>query len=407
MLFASSDNKANSQRQLVPNTTLSGRNSRKPQSKSNKENLHPYKPKAEAKGKKCWFAEESPQRGNSKDSLFVDSDTEPPKFDFLKLGHADFDLRNVPLKTLFNVSDLSDEKSPDKSKAIPEKMTISKVSSKEASRHYLRNTHEFIKNCFESISNRRSESRSKEARADSREVAGGQMPDLRRLLRTYNKRVSGLLRRRICKRESRRRFRGRVIAFIKGNEDAKDALLRCFRQGVETLPQLLHIFKPETQPKLQQIQENISINQLSNLPRRNYQSKNLKSTIQLFCFKYYFFKMKKKPLKKNKYVAKLQRLTRMSGRQIYKWVWDEEKRFQELAKTCSIRDLHRREQSIYSSWRRIKESFRRKVKDRNLWIVSKIILKSVGFFSEKIEKKIWNVKLKGLLQKSIFMDLSF
>lgn len=404
MFFTSNDNKTENPHQQTKNSNLSGKNSWKHSFKSNKENLVPMNSKRDFKAKKSWFEEESPPKGQSKDSLFVDSDIDAPKQDFLKLGNGDFDLKNLPLRNLFNLSELSAEKSPLKFKSESEKMTISKVSSK-ASNSYLQNTREFVKNCFESISNRKSENFSKEDRGGVSESTTNL--DLSFLLQKYNKNVSNFLKKRISKSGSRKRLTERIKSFLRRHPQLKKSLLDSFRQSVETLPQLLHIFKPESQPKLQQMQENISINQLSNLPRRNYQSKNLKSTIQLFCFKYYFFKMKKKPLQKTKYVSKLQKLTKMSGRQIYKWVWDEEKRFQEMAKTCSIRELHKREQSIFTSWKRIKESFRRKVKDRNLWIVSRIILKSVGFFSEKIEKKIWNVKLKGLLQKSIFMDLSF
>lgn len=399
MFFRSHENKAPGRAKASPAPPLSAKHSWKALSRANKENAGPGEA---APGKPPWLEEDFSRQLQSKDSLFVDSEAEAPKAAFAP-GGAGLEFRAAQLDNLFDFSRASPAKSPARRASASEKDTLSRASPPRRPQTYLERTRDFVRDCFQSISVRRSDRASSEGPRESPAPAA----DLKRLLEKYNRSLRRAWRPRICKRERQERFAARVGAFLRRRPGLRGGLLKGFRQSVESLPQLLHLFRPEPHPQLRRLREHISINQLSSLPRRNYQAKNLKSTIQLFCFKFYFLKMKKRPWKKSKYVAKLQRLTRMSGRQIYKWVWDEEKRFREAARGASAGALGAREQGICRSWARIRDTFRRKVRDRGLWIVGKIMLRSVGFFSPKVEKKIWSVKLKGLLQKSIFMDLSF
>jgi hypothetical protein len=330
----------------------------------------------------------------SKDSLFVESDEELKS----KAINDQFNFKTFQLKNLINLKDsLSNENSGSKLE--------SGMNTIINSKHYLENTKKFVKDCFKSISKSNSHGEDKHLKISVKNP--NEIKNLSALLGYYNNNVKKITKKRISKKYYKQKFEKTVKKFIKKYPHYKDVLHKNFRQSVETFPRLLNIFKPESKPQLKSIQENININQLSNLPKRYYQSKNIKSNIQLFCFKYYFFKMKKNPNKKSKYIKKLKNLTQMTGRQIYKWIWDEDKRYQEILKKCSIDELYKREQKIFNSWKMIKKIFVDKVKKKKLWIINKVILKSIGFFSKKVEEKIWNVKLKGLLHKSIFMDFSF
>jgi hypothetical protein len=378
---------------------------------NNKENIKSKNPKAMLFPKKIETSFlNSPQI--SQDSLFIDSENEISNNHF---GNSDDKL--FQFKNFFKKYMPRENKYSKCSSDESDKNTIfNKPSPKKSSEEYLKNTKNFVKNCFHSISNSNGKNESFALSVNP----GLKIPNTKHKGSTLNpndQQIPSLLRqyntlvkknhKKISKKQKKKRLTQSITSFIQNNPLYREALLKFFRQSVESLPILLHIFKTETKPNLRQIQQNVTLNQLTNFPKRNYQEKSIKSTTQLLCFKYYFCKMKRNPSYRDKYIEKLKNLTKNSQRQIYKWIWDEEKRYRESLKVFSIGEVEAKEKALFRSWKEFKAEFQSKVLRKKLWILDRIVVGQNDLFSEKVYRKICGVKLKGLMQKSIFMDLCY
>lgn len=132
-------------------------------------------------------------------------------------------------------------------------------------------------------------------------------------------------------------------------------------------------------------------------------SKTIKSNLQILCFKYYFLKIKRKSSLKNYYLNKLKRFTNMNSRQIYKWLWDEEKRYQAQCESLTVYELLENQQRIFKSFKQFKKDFQKKVKNKGLLQVNKIYLPPHPGVSDDVNLKIWGVKLKELKDRNLFI----
>lgn len=361
--------------------------------KSNKENL-------ETQRGRCSWVQKSMEKSVqcSNDSLFVQSDAEDPKI----FNESNFQFRNF-FRTHFSMQSKSKR---NLSQSSGKNTLFDEQLSKKTPEEYIENTHSFIRNCLQSIipsSNNDLEPEKKSEKCVQIDQKKPELPDILFLLNQYNRKVARR-RRPISKKKRKKRFQETATSFLSKHPRDKKSLFLFFRQSVETLPLLLNIFRPEQSPKLQRIQDQISINHLKNYPKRSYQEKALKSSTQLLCFKYYFLKMKRRPELRDKSIGKLQALTHNSRRQIYKWIWDEEKRFNEVNENCSEKEKLQREQVLLDSWKKFKGRFKREVRQKKLWIMDRVVVGCNDFFSKGVLRKVWGIKLKGLLQKSVFLD---
>lgn len=95
----------------------------------------------------------------------------------------------------------------------------------------------------------------------------------------------------------------------------------------------------------------------------------------------------------------------MTYRQIYKWLWDEEHRYQTNLTLKTKEEISSIETAITREYKKMKRDFKKNVANKGLWIVDKIFIPKNKIFSDKVNRKIWEIKMKGIIEKSIFMQL--
>lgn len=189
-------------------------------------------------------------------------------------------------------------------------------------------------------------------------------------------------------------IKSQLKEFITNNPDSSNKLTEEYFYSLETFVYLLS--KINNKSAIRNVIRN----------KRKYKDKNVKSNMQLLCFKYYFLKIKSNIQKKEKIISKLQVLTKMTSRQIYKWLWDEKNRYKYNLIKNGDEIMKKKEQQIILEYKRIKEIIKYKICKNNLWILNKIFIPHNPFFSERLSKQIWKIKLKGIIKESFFLDLS-